>query len=248
MLDHAPTTGASINLRDLGKDFGQNTVLSDIELNVSPGEFVAIVGKSGCGKSTLLRLLAGLETPSRGSVRVDSRQPGEGGDTVRIMFQEHRLLPWETVAGNVAIGMSPGPAAEAKALEALDKVQLAAKAPDWPASLSGGQKQRVALARALVSRPRLMLLDEPLGALDALTRLTMQDLILRVRAETGFTAILVTHDVAEAVALSDRIIVLDHGRIAHEEWITAPHPRPRASAELAEIEARVLSVILGTRR
>ncbi|PZR00127.1 MAG: aliphatic sulfonate ABC transporter ATP-binding protein [Cereibacter sphaeroides] len=247
MLDNSSTIGAAVSLRGVEKRFGANAVLSGLHLDIRPGEFLSIVGKSGCGKSTLLRLIAGLDQPSGGEIEVGGETPEAAArDQVRIMFQEPRLLPWATVQDNVRLGLPEEgvPAVlNGRALGALQAVQLEAKADAWPASLSGGQKSRVALARALVSQPKLLALDEPLGALDALTRIVMQDLILQVKRDVGFTAILVTHDVAEAVAMSDRVIVLDGGRIAHEEMITLPHPRPKASAELAAVEARILGAI-----
>ncbi|WP_186391917.1 MULTISPECIES: ABC transporter ATP-binding protein [unclassified Pannonibacter] len=262
--DKRPADGAAIRVRGLTKSFGGLTVLERLDLDVVPGEFLAIVGKSGCGKSTLLRLLTGLDTPTGGSIAVDGKAPQKGSDDIRLMFQEPRLLPWEKVAGNVAIGLrhgldtgntgqsaATGAAARRTATlpqpvaEALEAVQLSDKAHVWPSTLSGGQKQRAALARALVSHPRLLAFDEPLGALDALTRLVMQELILKVKQQTGFTAILVTHDVAEAVALADRVIVLDEGRIKAEFPVPLPHPRPRASTEAARIEAQILAAIFG---
>ena len=181
-------------------------------MTIAPGEFVAIVGQSGCGKSTLLRLMAGLETPSSGEVTLAGEEPAAGRPLVRMMFQDARLLPWRRVLANVALGLPRERREEAKG--ALAEVGLAERGGDWPSILSGGQRQRVALARALASRPNVLLLDEPLGALDALTRLEMQGLIERVWQEHGFTAVLVTHDVEEAVALADRIIVLAEGTVA----------------------------------
>ena len=157
-----PATGLGLSLAGLGKRFGERIVLHDIDLDVRPGEFVAIVGRSGCGKSTLLRLLAGLETASAGHIRLGTDSSPAGRDDVRIMFQEARLLPWRTVLQNVQLGLDSRDAS-ARARDALAQVGLADRANDWPAVLSGGQRQRVALARALVHRPRLLLLDEPLG-------------------------------------------------------------------------------------
>ena len=234
-----PATGLGVRLAGLGKRFGERAVLSDIDLNIHPGEFVAIVGRSGCGKSTLLRLLAGLETPSAGAVDLgDARR-----DDVRIMFQESRLLPWRTVLQNVTLGLTSADAA-ARARDALAQVGLVDRADDWPATLSGGQRQRVALARALVHRPRLLLLDEPLGALDALTRIEMQRLIERVWRELGFTAVLVTHDVAEAVALADRVLLVEQGSVTLDERVALARPRAHGSAAFAEIEGRVLARVL----
>ncbi|MBT0779065.1 ABC transporter ATP-binding protein [Paracoccus sp. pheM1] len=234
--------GAAVRACNLGRSFAGNRVLADLDLEVRPGEFLSIVGKSGCGKSTLLRLIAGLDQPSSGSIGVDGLPADRAGDRLRIMFQEPRLLPWATIAGNVAVGLRRGPDPEAVA-EALASVQLADKADFWPAQLSGGQRQRAALARALVSHPGLLLLDEPLGALDALTRLTMQNLIRDMHDRAGFTAVLVTHDVAEAVALSDRIIVLGQGGILKETAILRVGPTRRGSPELAAIEAEILDAI-----
>ncbi|KND19486.1 aliphatic sulfonate ABC transporter ATP-binding protein [Pannonibacter phragmitetus] len=257
--ENRPAGGAAIRVRGVSKRFGGLTVLDRLDLDVAPGEFLAIVGKSGCGKSTLLRLLTGLDTATGGNIAIDGKAPQKGSDDIRLMFQEPRLLPWEKVAGNVAIGLRHGldagntgqsAATRTAALpqpvaEALEAVQLSDKAHVWPSTLSGGQKQRAALARALVSHPRLLAFDEPLGALDALTRLVMQELILKVKQQTGFTAILVTHDVAEAVALADRVIVLDEGRIKAEFPVPLPHPRPKASTEAASIEAQILAAIFG---
>ena len=170
-------------------------------------QFVAVVGRSGCGKSTLLRLLSGLDTPDAGEIAIDGATDPKRG-VVRIMFQEPRLLPWNTVARNVAVGLTDRVAAGDRAdvvRQALAAVGLADRAGEWPSVLSGGQKQRAALARALVSHPRLLALDEPLGALDALTRIEMQSLVVRSWAQQEFTAVLVTHDVSEAVILADRI-------------------------------------------
>ena len=237
--------GIDVDVTHVAKRFGQTEVLRDIDLAIRPGEFVAIVGPSGCGKSTLLRLIAGLEQPSDGAVAVDGRWLDDtrpGGDT-RILFQDARLLPWRRVLDNVAIG-GTGDAWRTKARAALARVGLADKANAWPATLSGGQRQRVALARALVSEPRLLLLDEPLGALDALTRLDMQQLIDEVWRAQGFTAVLVTHDVGEAVHLADRVVVLDHGRIAETWVIERPRPRLRGDAELVRIEQRILDRLM----
>lgn len=239
---------AGLRLRGVEKRFGDNQVLRGIDLDVPAGQFVAIVGKSGCGKSTLLRLLVGLDEPTGG--RIDFVD--EAGEAVepnsRIVFQEPRLLPWFSVADNVAVGLGDGvPKAfgRREAERALAGVQLSEKAKDWPSKLSGGQRQRVALARALVSRPGLLALDEPLGALDALTRIGMQDLVTDVWRELGFTAVLVTHDVAEAVHLADRVIVLDEGRISLDLEIPRDQPRRHGDPVLAELEGKLLDTILG---
>ncbi len=239
----APIAGLAVDIEGLGKAFGPREVLRDIELRIRPGEFVAVVGRSGCGKSTLLRLLAGLETASSGSLRAGSQALDAHREEVRIMYQEARLLPWKRVLDNVALGLK-GPDARERARDALAQVGLADRAHDWPAVLSGGQRQRVALARALVHVPRLLLLDEPLGALDALTRLEMHALIESLWRRQRFTALLVTHDVAEAVALADRVLLIEDGRIALDEPVPLPHPRRRGDARVAAIEARILQQLL----
>lgn len=235
-----------IRIEGLDKSFGNVSVLRGLDLEVPAGQFLAIVGKSGCGKSTLLRLLSGLDEPTAGRISFI----GSAGETVtpnaRIVFQEPRLLPWERVAGNVAVGLGPGQTgrtARDKSLAALREVQLDEKADDWPSQLSGGQRQRVALARALVSRPDFLALDEPLGALDALTRITMQGLVERVWREQGFTALFVTHDVGEAVALADRVIVLDEGHIVLDVLVEHERPRLRGAEDLARIERQLLDAI-----
>ncbi len=248
----AAPAGASgpvaLSLRHVDKRFGSNHVLRSIDLDVPAGQFLAIVGKSGCGKSTLLRLLVGLDQPSAGTISFRDTVNDSARANARIVFQDPRLLPWASVIDNVAVGLGEGVSREValrESREALRDVQLAEKAGEWPAKLSGGQRQRVALARALVSHPGLLVLDEPLGALDALTRITMQQLIGRVWKELGFTAVLVTHDVSEAVNLADRVIVLDQGRIALDLDIPAQHPRNHGDPELAALERQLLDAILG---
>lgn len=229
--------GLPLELRDVGKAFNGRAVLSGLTLHLPAGQFVAVVGKSGCGKSTLLRLIAGLETPTTGALNIGP----EDRTGIRLMFQEARLLPWARVLDNVLVGLGQRtPAARERAAAALRDVGLGDRADSWPATLSGGQKQRVALARALVSGPRLLALDEPLGALDALTRIEMQRLLERIWRSLGFTAVLVTHDVGEAVALADRVIVIDQGRIALDLDIPLPRPRQRGAAEAAALEGLIL--------
>jgi sulfonate transport system ATP-binding protein len=240
----APSRGLPLTIRGLRKSFGDNEVLRGIDLHVPAGQFVAIVGRSGCGKSTLLRLIAGLETIDAGSIGFGEETRAED---VRVMFQEPRLLPWARVLSNVEVGLGRDRStsdAQARADRALTEVGLDDKRDQWPAVLSGGQKQRVALARALVSNPRVLAFDEPLGALDALTRISMQRLLERVWRDQAFTAILVTHDVAEAVALADRVLVIEDGRIAHDVHVDIPRPRRRGSADLAALEGSILSNLL----
>jgi sulfonate transport system ATP-binding protein len=235
-------TGTALAISHIDKSFGETGVLRDISLDIQPGAFVAIVGHSGCGKSTLLRLLAGLDQPDQGEITLDGAPIDHKSGDVRLMFQEARLLPWMTVLQNVGLGLAGDWKPRAKAI--LRQVDLASRADDWPAILSGGQKQRVALARALVGQPRLLLMDEPLGALDALTRMAMQELILGIWREQKFTAVLVTHDVQEAVALADRVIVLERGAIGQELSIPLSHPRDIGSPEFAALEGTILKRLL----
>lgn len=234
--------GTALNIRHISKQYTGRTVLENINLQVAAGEFIAVVGRSGCGKSTFLRLLAGLEQPSDGKLLSGERPLSEVQENTRLMFQEARLLPWKSVRDNVGLGLKG--TWQSAAREALEAVGLASRAAEWPSALSGGQKQRVALARALIHRPRLLLLDEPLGALDALTRLEMQDLIESLWQQHGFTVVLVTHDVSEAVALADRVILIDQGQIRLDLTVDVPRPRRRGNARLAELEAEVLNHIL----
>ncbi|MFI7211230.1 ABC transporter ATP-binding protein [Micromonospora maritima] len=196
-----------LTARAVTRAFGPAVVLAGVDLTIAAGETVALLGGSGSGKSTLLRVLAGLDDDAGGTHRVHG--------TAAVVFQEHRLLPWKRVADNVALGLG-GPDVAGRASRALAEVGLADRGRAWPAELSGGQAQRVAVARALVREPDLLLLDEPFGALDALTRLRMQGLLRRLRAQHGFAALLVTHDVEEALLLADRVLLLDRGVIAEE--------------------------------
>jgi sulfonate transport system ATP-binding protein len=242
------TRGIALRLRGLRRSFGSLQVLRGVDLDIPAGQFVAIVGRSGCGKSTLLRILAGLDAPDAGSLDLNR---GAVRDVARLMFQEPRLLPWARVLSNVEVGLGVernSPDARARALATLAAVGLRERAADWPGILSGGQKQRVALARALVSRPRLLALDEPLGALDALTRIEMQALLERVWQRQGFTAVLVTHDVGEALALADRVVLIEEGAIALDQQIDLPRPRRRGSVEFARLEEAILSRLVREER
>jgi sulfonate transport system ATP-binding protein len=235
------THDVAVALRGVDKHFGTRKVLSNFDFSIERGSFVSIVGRSGCGKSTLLRLIAGLEKPSGGAVdRIAAN--GASALQTRIMFQDARLLPWKTVLQNVMLGLPRSSLDDARAT--LAEVGLSERERDWPAQLSGGQRQRVALARALVHRPDLLLLDEPLGALDALTRIEMHALIERLWREHGFTALLVTHDVQEAVALGERIVLIEEGRISLDAAIDLQRPRSRTSEGFAALEEAVLSRVL----
>ncbi|EQB4444743.1 aliphatic sulfonates ABC transporter ATP-binding protein [Pluralibacter gergoviae] len=234
--------GIPLLLNAVGKRYGDNVVLNDLDLHIPTGQFVAVVGRSGGGKSTLLRLLAGLEKPNAGELLAGNGPLTASQQETRLMFQDARLLPWKSVIDNVGLGLQ-GKWRD-RALEALAAVGLENRAGEWPAALSGGQKQRVALARALIHRPGLLLLDEPLGALDALTRLEMQDLIASLWQEHGFTVLLVTHDVSEAVAMADRVLLIEEGKIGLDLTVDLPRPRRKGSARLAELEAEVLNRVM----
>lgn len=234
--------GVALRVQQVVKHYNGRAVLHGVDLQVRPGEFVAIVGRSGCGKSTLLRLVAGLENADGGAVTLDDRNGRDLQDSIRVMFQDARLLPWKRVLDNVALGLPRERRADAQAV--LAQVGLAERAAEWPARLSGGQRQRVALARALVHHPRLLLLDEPLGALDALTRIEMQALIESLWRRLGFTALLVTHDVSEAIALADRVVLIEDGRIALDQPVALARPRQRGDAAFARLEEAVLRRVM----
>ena len=242
--DNRPPGGVALTLRGLTKSFGANSVLHGIDLHVPAGQFLTVIGKSGCGKSTLLRILAGLDAPTGGEVLFDGRASRQSPYVSRLMFQEPRLLPWARVLGNVEVGLGArrnAPGADRRALAKLAEVGLEKRAHDWPAVLSGGQKQRVALARALASSPNFLALDEPLGALDALTRIEMQSLLESVWQDEGFTAVLVTHDVTEAVMLGDRVVLIEDGIVKLEVDVPIARPRRRGSPQVAALEERILS-------
>jgi sulfonate transport system ATP-binding protein len=231
-----------LRLENLSKSYDGREVLKKINLDIAPHEFVAIVGKSGCGKSTLLRLIAGLEKSTDGVILINGKKLNGLNTDARIMFQDGRLLPWKKVLDNVGVGLTGG--WRKTALEALSNVGLGDRGTDWPSKLSGGQKQRVALARALVHQPELLLLDEPLGALDALTRIEMQELIEEIWKEKKITSILVTHDVEEAVALADRVLVIENGDIILNKTINLTRPRQRTTQAFSNYVDEILSKIM----
>jgi sulfonate transport system ATP-binding protein len=230
----------NIELKNVSKSYGDNEVLHNIDLSIEQGSFTAIVGRSGCGKSTLLRIIAKLTQITKGELNFSGKESND--PKIRIMFQDDRLLPWKNIMKNIELGaVHPG-----VAQESLEKVGLIDKRYDWPDQLSGGQKQRIALARALASNPDILLFDEPLGALDALTRIEMQNLIEELWQQQKFTSLLVTHDVTEAVRLADRVIVIDHGVIQLDERIDLPRPRERNDTFTFH-ETKILNEILGVR-
>jgi len=232
-----PSTGRSasvVRMRGVGRRFDGRDVLAQIDLDIAQGEFVALIGRSGSGKSTLLRILSGLDTGASGSVEAD---PGTG-----YVFQDARLVPWRRVWENITLGMRVSRKERREiAAEALAEVWLADKVDAYPATLSGGQAQRVAICRALLRRPRLLLLDEPFGALDALTRMQMQTLVAGLWSRHRMAALLVTHDVEEAILLADRVLVLDQGRIIARQDIHLPRPRSRTQADILPMREQLLS-------
>lgn len=230
-LTASRTTHVAGELRDVNKWYGDHHVLKDISVRVESGEIVALIGRSGSGKSTVLRVLAGL-SPDHTGHRAVVGAPA-------LAFQEPRLFPWRDVRTNVVYGLTrsrvPRAQALAKADRALADVGLTDRADAWPLTLSGGQAQRVSLARALVAEPELLLLDEPFGALDALTRLSMRALLLDLWREHRFGVLLVTHDVDEAVALADRVVVLEEGEIIHTLEIDDPRQSTNSELHRAEL-------------
>jgi len=233
-LDQLDLAAPPVAVRAVGvtKAFGDHVVLDDLHLEIHTGEFVALLGRSGSGKSTFLRILAALDGEVQGEVRVPRRRA--------VVFQEPRLLPWQRVLRNVTVGLTRGRETQAKAVAALDEVGLAAHRKAWPRTLSGGEAQRVALARALVREPELLLLDEPFGALDALTRIRMHALLRDLYRRHRPAVLLVTHDVDEAITLADRVIVLQHGRISLDVPVDLDGSRSRRQPAFAELRSRLL--------
>ncbi|HEX9030582.1 MAG TPA: ABC transporter ATP-binding protein [Streptosporangiaceae bacterium] len=221
-----------VRARKVSRSFGDDTVLRDLDLDIARGEFVALLGRSGSGKSTLLRALAGLDREVTGALDVRG--------TVSVAFQEPRLVPWKRVWENVALGLRED-RPRGVAGGALLEVGLTDRDTAWPLTLSGGEAQRASLARALVREPSLLLLDEPFSALDALTRIAMHRLVLRLWARHQPAVLLVTHDVDEALTLADRVLVLSSGRISHSCLVRTPRPRDRSAAEFCALRTRLLA-------
>ena len=232
-----PAADVAVHTRGLRRRFGPRAVLAGLDLSIGRGEFVALLGRSGTGKTTLLRVLGGLDPDYGGDVLVPQRRA--------VVFQEPRLIPWQRILPNVSLGLRPGPGGRAtlraQSLAALGEVGLAGHAHAWPATLSGGEAQRVALARALVREPQLMLLDEPFGALDALTRTRMHALLQDLCARHRPAVLLVTHDVDEAILLADRALVLTDGQITLDAQVGLPRPRDRGDHAFVELRARLLA-------
>jgi sulfonate transport system ATP-binding protein len=237
-----------LNLDHLSKTYADGTrALFDINLTVQEAEIVALIGGSGCGKTTLLRLVAGLDRASAGAIRLDDEIVAGPHPAIGIVFQEPRLLPWLTVADNVAFGLDDASAAErrARVAHALEKTGLSEHAGRWPRDLSGGQQQRVAIARAFVTNPKVLLLDEPFSALDAFTRASLHEHLLGLWEETRPTVVLVTHDVQEAVTLADRAVVMQPkpGRIFDELSLSLARPRDKTGLPFESSVRRVLTAL-----
>ena len=248
----APGLGASLEVEGVSHAFDIDgrvlPVLDDVSFKVGPGEFVALLGPSGCGKSTLLRLVAGLEPPGSGTLRENGVPITTPFPSRVVVFQDPTLFPWRTVWNNVALGLEAQGILKGQRHRvdaAIDLVGLSAFKNAYPHQLSGGMAQRVALARALINDPKILVLDEPLGKLDSLTRMAMQAEILSLWQRSGVTALLVTHDVEEAVFLANRVIVLSDrpARIKADIGVDRPYPRHRGDPQLAQLRAHILGLL-----
>ncbi len=243
------TSSTLVSFRHVRKSWQQVTALQNFSLDIAAGELVALVGSSGCGKSTLLRMLVGLEPATQGEIRINGKPVTGVGKERGIVFQEPRLFPWLNVIDNVMLGLADEKLSRAakrqRSLEMLERVQLSEFANALPAQLSGGMAQRVAIARGLVARPQILMLDEPFGALDALTRHTLQQELLQIHQSAGTTTLLVTHDVEEAVVLADRVVVLSPrpGRIREVVSLALPHPRQRDDASFTAACRQIRNLI-----
>ncbi len=245
------STATALSLHNVGKTYridGQSLpVLQRIGLEVGRGEFLGIVGASGCGKSTLLRLIAGLDDRFDGDILIDGQPVAGPGVERSLVFQDHRLFPWLSVWDNIGLGLDSLELSrrerEARIREQLELVGLTGFAQAWPHQLSGGMAQRAAIARALVSRPDILLMDEPFGALDSITRAHLQEELLRIWRERRITVVIVTHDVDEAVFLGDRVAVMEPrpGRVQSVIEVDLPRPRERTGAAFNQIKQRVLA-------
>ncbi len=232
LRDAARSANLAVSVRDVRRRFGDREVLRGLDLDLRPGEFVALLGRSGSGKSTFLRALAGLDDGATGEIVVPERRS--------VVFQDARLLPWASVLDNVILGLD-GNDAEQAGRDALTEVGLGGHEDDWPKTLSGGEAQRAALARALVRSPDLLLLDEPFGALDALTRIRMHTLVQQLCAKHHPAVLLVTHDVDEAVLLADRVLVLTDGEFSLDVGVEVATPRLRSDPRFTELRSQLLA-------
>jgi sulfonate transport system ATP-binding protein len=232
----AGALGLAVRLQNLTRAFSGRAVLDNLSLEIAAGEFVALIGRSGSGKTTLLRALAYLDDDvvGDGSIEVPAKRS--------VLFQDSRLLPWETALANVTIGLHT-PDAERRGLTALEDVGLAGREQAWPNMLSGGEQQRVALARSLVREPELLLADEPFGALDALTRIKMHELLFRLVDIHRPTVLLITHDVDEALVLADRVLVMEQGRIILDRRVGLPHPRRKTEPKFEASRDALLAAL-----
>ncbi|MDR9793154.1 ABC transporter ATP-binding protein [Aeribacillus pallidus] len=245
--------GGHISIHNVSRIFEDNAkqkivTLNQVNLEIEPGEFISLIGPSGCGKSTLLRLITGLDYPTTGSIALDGEEIKGPHYSRGLVFQDPTLFPWKTVWDNVATGLQARGLLKNKKEEVdtfIDLVGLKGFEKVYPHQLSGGMAQRVALARALVNHPKVLLLDEPLGALDAFTRMNLQDEILRIWKERGTTMVFVTHDIDEAVYLSDRVIVMTPrpAKIKEIIKIDLPRPRLRNSVEFFEYRSKILETL-----
>jgi ABC-type nitrate/sulfonate/bicarbonate transport system ATPase subunit len=239
----------TLELRNVNKVFGPLQVLNDINIKVEKGEFVAIVGPSGCGKSTALRMFAGLETASSGDVLVDGLPITTPSARRMLIFQEHALYPWSTVEQNVGLGLELAKVPKQERLKrinaVLDKVNLSGFNQYYPSQLSGGMRQRVAIARALIMDPDVLLLDEPYGALDAMTRLTMQNELIRLWEGSGKTMLLITHDIDEALYLADKVYVMSArpGQVTAAFDLELPRPRHRNGERFVQYRQEIMKLL-----
>ena len=224
----------NIQIQNVSKNFDQVNVLTDFSLDIQPGSFVSLIGPSGCGKSTLLRIIGGLEQSSKGSVILDGEKITKAGSDRGFAFQGSNLFPWLTIKENIAFGLKARKIYKEKkkdVLEIMNLVGLKDFASSYPHQISGGMQQRASLARAIVGHPKVLLLDEPLGALDAFTRMNLQDEILRIKNENNMTMLMVTHDVDEAIYMSDRVVVMSARPSRVEAVIDIDLPRPRVRVQ-----------------
>lgn len=230
------------------KSYGSKRILHNLQLQLRQGEIVSLIGASGCGKSSLLSILAGLDGDFRGTLRLDGKLVNGVHADIGLIFQEPRLFPWLTVAQNIAFGLGAGGEHDPRVAQLLDEVGLHGHAHSLPKQLSGGQAQRAAIARGLFGQPRILLLDEPFSAVDAFTRMKLQDLLASVAGRHGLTVLLVTHDIDEALYLSDRIVMLDTraGPPRARYDVTAARPRSRSPAAQASLKDAILGELHAT--